>query len=273
MRIVAVINQKGGVGKTTTVVNIGHKLAMEGRKVLILDLDAQGNVAESLGIEPSPWMSTLLLGQATLEEATMSTSRENLYVVPGDRNTVIARKTLESNGFAEFSLLNILRGRKGERPPASVYDFVLLDMAPSLDIFHVAAVVASDHILVPARLDHLSLVGVSQISETMAEVREKLAGFGMVLRCRLLGILPTFYERSTRESMKNLKALTEAFGGLVMPPIPQDTKLREASRAGKTIWEYAPQSRGALGVRDGNARHGGYAVAAEWVLERSREEA
>ena len=269
MKIISVINQKGGVGKTTSVVNIGHKLAMEGYKVLLLDLDAQGNVAESLGLEPTYWMTALLLGQATLEEATLSTSRENLYVVPGDRNTVIARKNLESNGFAEFSLLNILRGRQGKPAPAGVYDFVLLDMAPSLDIFHVAAVIASDYILVPARLDHLSLVGVSQISETMAEVREKLSGFGMELRCRLLGVLPTFYERSTKESMNNLKTLTDAFGELVMPPIPQDTKLREASRAGKTIWEYAPQSRGAIGIGDGDSRYGGYEMATKWLLERS----
>ena len=75
MKIVSVLNQKGGVGKTTTVVNVGHRLAMEGYRVLILDLDAQGNVAETLGMEPSPWMSALLLGQATLEEATLSTSR------------------------------------------------------------------------------------------------------------------------------------------------------------------------------------------------------
>lgn len=269
MKIISVINQKGGVGKTTSVVNIGHKLAMEGYKVLLLDLDAQGNVAESLGIEPTYWMSALLLGQATLEEATLSTARNNLYVVPGDRNTVIARKNLESNGFAEFSLLNILRGRKGEPAPAEVYDFVLLDMAPSLDIFHVAAVIASDYILVPARLDHLSLVGVSQISETMAEVREKLSGFGMELRCRLLGILPTFYERSTKESMKNLQVLTEAFGKLVMPPIPQDTKLRESARLGKTIWEYAPNSRAAIGIEDGASRHGGYGMAAKWIVEKS----
>ena len=273
MKIVSVINQKGGVGKTTTVVNIGHKLAMEGFKVLILDMDAQGNVAESLGMEPSYWMSALLLGRASLEVATLSTSRENLYVVPGDRNTVIARKMLESNGFAEFSLSNILRGKMGKEPPAGVYDFVLLDMAPSLDVFHVAAVIASDFILVPAKLDHLSLMGVSQIAETMKEVRERLAGFGMQLRCKLLGILPTFYERSTRESTKNLKTLTDAFGELVMPPIPQDTKLREASRVGKTIWEYDPQSRGAIGLRHGDETYGGYTVATEWVLKGSLQDA
>ncbi len=268
MKIVAVVNQKGGVGKTTSVVNIGHRLALSGRKVLLVDMDPQGNVAESLGMEPASGLYDLLVSGKSLDEVTLSTTRENLYVVPGDSTTALAKQVLATRGFAEFVLQKALRGMGGAAP-ASVYDLVLLDMAPSLDILHVAAIVASDYLLIPVKLDHLSLVGVKQVAGTMSEVRQTLHSLGMTLKCTLLGVLPTFYERSTTASRENLVALREAFpGGVVMPVIPQDTKLREAPAAGKTIWEYAPQSRGAVGMPVNGDMLGGYQAATDWLREK-----
>ena len=269
MEIISVINQKGGVGKTTTVVNIGHKLAMEGCKVLILDADSQGNVAESLGMEPSPGMYDLLVGGKTLDGVTLSTSRENLYVVPGNNTTAAAKQVLATRGFAEFVLQKALRGQGKADAPAGKYDVVLVDMAPSLDILHVAAMVASDHLLMPVKLDHLALVGVTEVATTMQEVRETMKSLGVPFRCTLLGILPTFYERNTRASRAILESLRDAFPSeVMMPVIPQDTKLREAPAAGKTIWEYAPQSRGAVGMPVSGERLGGYEAAAEWLKEK-----
>ena len=268
MKIVAVVNHKGGVGKTTTVVNIGHKLTMEGFKVLLVDADPQGNVSESLGMEPSPGLYDLLVSGKSLDEVTLSTSRENLYLVPGDSTTALAKRILATRGFAEFVLQKALRG-SGRDSPASAYDVVFLDMAPSLDILHVAAMVASDYLLVPVKLDHLSLVGVRQVAESMNDVRKGLRVLGMILKCTLLGVLPTFYERSTTASRENLSRLTEAFPGeVVMPVIPQDTKLRESPSFGETIWEYAPQSRGAIGIPLGGKMYGGYGAATEWVKEK-----
>ena len=268
MKIIAVTNQKGGVGKTTTAITIAHALTFKGYKVLVVDLDSQGNVAEALGMEPSPAAFELLVGRKSLDEVVLSTDRDGLYIVPGDNSTAVAKQMLASQGFAEFVLKTALRGKPGGRAPAADYDVVFLDMAPSLDILHISAIVAADYMLVPVKLDHLALVGVRLVAKTMGEVREKLVGLGAPFTCKLLGVLPTFYERQTRESQRNLEKLSEAFGGLVMPLIPVDTKLREAPAHGKTIWEYAPASRGALGVRVNSHTVGGYKRATLWLEER-----
>jgi len=268
MKIITVANQKGGVGKTTTALTIAHALALKGYKVLVVDLDSQGNVAEALGMEPYPGTFQMLVEQKPLEEVALSTDRDGLYIVPGDNSTAVAKQMLASQGFAEFVLQRALRGTPGKQAPAEDYDLVFLDLAPSLDILHIASIVASDYMLVPVKLDHLALVGVRLSAHTMDEVREKLLSLGAPFDCKLLGVLPTFYERQTKESQRNLELLQEAFGDLVMPVIPTDTKLREAPAHGKTIWEYAPASRGVLGVRVNSHTIGGYRRAALWVEER-----
>ena len=244
-KIIAVANQKGGVGKTTTAVNLGHGLALAGHKTLIVDLDAQGHVSLSLGMTPEPGLYDLLIRGHELGHTVRQYRDSALWIVPGNKETAIAKQILTGRDFREHVLTRALAGAD--------FDLILLDCAPSLDVLHVAALVAADGLLVPAKLDHLGLAGVLELLGSLAEVRR--AGY----ECELLGILPTFYDRVTAETKAQYEVLAEHFGPELLPPIPVDTKLREAPSYGRTIFEHAPQSRAVLGIEQNGNRWGGYA--------------
>src|SRR3990172_1772495 len=154
---------------------------------------------------------------------------------------------------------------------AGEYDVVFLDMPPSTDVLHVAALVASDYLLVPAIMDHLALTGVMTIIQTA----RALAKYPNVTPPVLLGVLPTLFERMTTETRENVAHLAEALGDVryLLPPIPRDMKVREASSYGQTIWEYAPKSPAAVGYVNGSPVKnslgfvGGYVHAGE-IIER-----
>ncbi len=249
---VALANQKGGVGKTTTAVTLGHGLAAKGLRVLVVDLDPQGHVAESLGLGKAPGLYNLLVVDQPLGRVVVH-ARANLDVVPGDKRTEAAKRHLTAMDFREKALAVALKG--------APYDVILFDCAPSFDVLHVTALVASDFLLIPTRLDYLAADGVNEVLRSTGEVMA--AGYPI----GLLGILPTFFDRVTRETTSQLRGLVDLFGAKVWPPIPQDTRAREAPAFGQTLWEYAPWSPAMVGYENGDHRIGGYQTALRLFLE------
>lgn len=263
MPIIAILNQKGGVGKTLTAVTLAHGLARRGYKTMIADLDSQGNVCDALGLEKRPGLYRLLVAKMPWRELVISAStsdneRPLLDVLPGDKMTVEAKMHLTAQTFREQAL------KKALKSVHTSYNFVLLDLAPSLDVLHVGALVAADAFLVVTRLDHLAVVGVNDALLTLAALKE-----GGIEAPQFLGVLPTFWDRTTNESDHQMAALARTFGPRLWPPIPKDVKAREAPAYGKTLWEYAPESRAIVGVevRGRPKKVGGYDQALDRLLQ------
>lgn len=248
IRTIAVANQKGGTAKTTTAVTLAHKLAMEGKRVLIVDTDPQGHATLALGLDKAPGIYRLVQSFQSLPDTPLvANARDWLDVIPSDKTTEPAKRILAGVDFRERVLADTLAD-------LDAYDVAVIDCAPSLDVLHVAAIVAADWLVIPTKLDYLAVDGVNEVLASLAEIRQRSKDAP-----ELLGILPAFYDRTTNETTVQLRALIDTFGDLVLPPIPIDTKLREAPAFGQTIWEYAPDSRSVVGVktRDGELR-GGY---------------
>lgn len=245
MIILAIVNQKGGVGKTTTAVTLGHGLALTGKKVLLVDLDAQGNISDALGIEKLSGLYELLVNEDA-RRAVTRTRRKNLDLIASDKKTVQAKQILAGMSFREYKLADGLEKIDG-------YDMAILDAAPGVDVLQISALVACSHFIIPVALDHLAVVGAGDALSTTASLK-KLGRF----QGEFLGILPTFWERTTKESHEQLEIIVNQFSTLVWPPIPKDVKAREAPSYGKTLWEYAPKTRALNGVKLGNKAVGGY---------------
>lgn len=240
--VITFANQKGGVAKSTSAVTIGHGLAKSGRRVLIIDLDAQGHVALSLGLEKTNGLYRLLVEGEPIQSIAVN-ARPNLDIIPSDKTTESVKRYVTTLNFRELVLTRALKG--------APYDVILLDTPPSIDVLHVAALVASDWVLIPTRLDALAVDGVNEILRSMAEVESSHPFEGYA-------IIPTFFDRTTKETTTQLRDLVEAFGKIVWPPIPQDTKAREAVAYGQTLWEYSPDSPAVTGYQIDGKRVGGY---------------
>ena len=227
---IAILNQKGGVGKTTTAVTLASGFARKGYQVLLVDLDTQGNVADSLGIPQSDDLRRLLSPDLCqpLDQAATSSGLERLFVIRSDKTTAGLKQTLAGVTLREYILADALE--------TADFDLILLDCAPSVDVLHFAAMVATDYLLIPTRLDKLAVNGVRDALQSLVSLKR-------ISHCQLAGILPTFYERVTIESHVQLTHLAQTFGRLVLPPIPQDTRCRVASRFGKTLWDCEPDTR------------------------------
>ncbi len=236
MKVFGVVNQKGGVAKTTSCVTLAHGLAMCGVRTLLVDLDAQGNVSDALGLEKRGGVQELLFGD--LGQAVTESRRPNLDVVLSDHSTAQARERLTGVSFRE----QVLAARLGELVARARYEVVLLDTAPGVDLLQISALVAVTEFVIPVELSHLAVVGASDLLGSVASLR-KLGGF----QGRFLGILPTMWDQRSREGASQLAALRRQFGDLVWPAVPVDAKAREASRAGQSLWEYAPRCRALRG--------------------------
>jgi len=268
MTIIAIANQKGGVGKTTTAVTLSVLWGRGGSKVLLVDLDSQGNCADSLGMGAGRELSYLLTPGIGRFMPVYS-GRDNLEVIRAGHDTVELKTILNGVMLKEMVLeraFNSTRtsadGRGKGSSIADLYDLVVMDCAPSVDILHTAALVAADYLLIPTRLDQFALKGIAEIIESVNFLHH-----AHVSHVKMLGILPTFYERQTKESQAQLEHLVDRFRTMVLPPIPQDTNIREANRAGKTILEFDKGSRSVVGVDVRGEMVGGY----EQVLMRLDE--
>jgi chromosome partitioning protein len=249
MTILTLANQKGGVGKTTTAVTLAHGLALAGQRTLLVDLDPQGHVAFALGMDKAPGLYRLIVEEEKIPDVALF-SREFLDIVPGDKKTEKAKRTIVVSNFPTETMGRLLKD--------APYDAVILDLAPSLDVLHISALMASDWVLIPTRLDAMAVDGVNEVLRSMGEVAERGHKLGY-------SILPTFFDRTTRETVVQLRSLVETFNGHVWPPIPQDTKAREAPAYGKSLWEYCPRSPAVIGFDGGY--ESGYVSTMRRVME------
>ncbi len=252
MKIIAFANQKGGVGKTTTAVTLAHGLAKQGKRILLIDLDPQGHAAYILGLKKTPGLYRLIVLEEPLKNLVV-TARPNLDVLPGDKHTEKVKRQITLSDFRESILADILR--------SSAYDVILIDMAPSMDVLHINGLVASDFVIIPTRLDALAIDGVKEILLTMGEVGQRGHSF------QGYSIVPTFFDRTTRETLTQFKEIVRVFNRHVWPPVPQDTRVREASAYGKTPWEYAPESSAVAGYLENRQRIGGYYQVLRRLME------
>ncbi|MBN2233452.1 MAG: ParA family protein [Deltaproteobacteria bacterium] len=234
MRKIACQNFKGGTGKTTSVVTLAHCLATAGKRVLIVDLDAQGNVGVSLGVEAPGGLYELLVDNRSLTEC-MVEARPNLFCILADASVAACETILVARPRREESLSRALR-RLPEVVPD--IDVVLLDCSPSLSILSQNALVYADELVIPVSMDYLAMVGANHVYDNLAMIEEFFDK-----RIRVAGILPTFFDQRVNMSKEVLAALRERYGDAVLTPIRTDTRMKQASSARQTIFEFSRRSR------------------------------
>lgn len=240
--IVAIANQKGGVGKTTTVVNLGAYLAL-GLRVLLVDLDPQANATSSLGLDPNAIERSTyetLLGEASLAQTIVSSGRAQLDVAPANRALSGAQVELIELEDREHRLKNALVAVRQS------YDVVLIDTPPSLGILTLNALVAADLLLAPVQCEYLALEGVAQLMGTVDLIRATLNP-----RLQLFGMLMTMFDPRTRLSSQVVDEVRSHFPDRTFKTvIPRSVRLSEAPSYGKPVLEYEPTSRGASAYAD-----------------------
>lgn len=241
-RIFAVANQKGGVGKTTTAINLGTALASVGRRVLVVDLDPQGNASTGLGIERHNRREStyhLLHGDVTLETAALS-ARDvpGLSVVPSTAELSGADIELMSEDDGRQRLKNALREPSGGGP--SQYDYVLIDCPPSLNILTVNALTAADGVIVPLQTEFFALEGLAQLVHTVDRIRKRLNP-----NLGIQGVILTMFDSRHRSCEEVAEEARSFLGDLVYRTIvPRNVKIAEAPSHGKPVLMYDPSSPG-----------------------------
>lgn len=235
-QVIAILNQKGGVGKTTTTINLGAYLAKNGKSVLIVDFDPQGNATSGLGINKNELQATIydvLFKKASAEQAVQETSVEGLYILPANPNLAAAEVELVSQMQREQLLKDMLSTLS--------YDVVLIDCPPSLGLLTINALTAANHLLIPVQAEYYALEGLSQLLTTVQRVR---AGLNPGLN--LLGVVVTMYDSRTSLSEQVYQELTKHFADKVLKTIiPRNVRLAEAPSHGKPIADHDKWSKGA----------------------------
>jgi chromosome partitioning protein len=230
---IAIANQKGGVGKTTTAVSLAHGLALRNYRILLVDFDPQGQCATSLAINTEAGVFNALVNpRSRIHQWIRDTTRAGLDLLPGDRSTATAQIVINAENRPIDSIRLMFRSEAKE------YDYIIFDTAPSVGGIQERAIYAADLMLIPTATEFLSMDGLAQMMELLVTLRNKWHWSG-----KLLGILPTFYDEQTSESHRALADLQEGFGESVLKPIHRATILRECAAEGKTIFELSPASR------------------------------
>jgi chromosome partitioning protein len=239
-RVISIANQKGGVGKTTTAINLGTALAAVGERVLVLDLDPQGNASTGLGIAPEARVRTsydVLVGESSLLEASLATAVPGLYVVPANNDLVGVEAALANDGTRPFKLrdaVSALIGQQRSRPQDTPFSYVLIDCPPSLNVLTLNAMSAAHAVLVPVQCEFFALEGISQLKDTIDQIRATLNP-----QLEIQGVVLTMHDQRTslsREVAENVRAF---FGPKVYETvIPRNTRVAEAPSHGKPILLY-----------------------------------
>ena len=240
-KIVAIANQKGGVGKTTTTLNLGAAMTAKGYRILIVDLDPQGNASTGLGVQRSDRKFTtydLLLDDAPLKDVLQSTDVQDLMIAPATTDLSSADLELVANEKRSFLLRDALRHTDMD---AYKFDFILIDCPPSLNLLTINAMVAADSVLVPLQSEFFALEGLSQLMLTIREVRQTANP-----ALRIEGIVLTMYDGRNNLSQQVEADARETLGDLVFNTIiPRNVRISEAPSFAQTVMQYDPASKGA----------------------------
>lgn len=253
-RVIAISNQKGGVGKTTTAINLSACLAEKGKRVLVIDMDPQGNATSGLGVDKTRVENTsykIMLGESTIWEAMEPSVCEGLTVIPSERNLAGAEIELIGRENREFILKNEVDKVKDK------YDFIIIDCPPSLNMLTVNAMTTADTVLVPIQCEYFALEGLSELLYTIELVRERLNE-----RLEMEGVVFTMYDARTCLSLQVVENVKENLNQTIYKTIiPRNVRLAESPSHGMPINLYDTKSAGAEGYR----------CLADEVIERGKE--
>jgi chromosome partitioning protein len=230
-RVIAVANAKGGIGKTTTVVNIGAGLALKGARVLLVDVDPQGNLGMALGVRPRRTLYEVLVDGVRAAECVVP-ARPNLDLLGADEGLLNAQPVIAWRADWVRALDLALR------PLYGAYDFVLLDSGGSLTTLNTTALACASDVIVPTAVEHFSLKSIDLLFGQVARVKGNSSSIRL--------IIPTMFDPRVRQSGELLGQLKARYGALIAAPIRVNVRLSEAPTLGKTIYEYDPRSRGAV---------------------------
>jgi chromosome partitioning protein len=237
-RVFAIVNQKGGVGKTTTAINLAAALAANDLKILVIDSDPQGNATTGLGVAKTadrPSLYHVLLGDAAPADAVVATEFEGLSLIPADKNLIGANLELVDQKNRESRLRDRIHAIRNS------FNFILIDCPPALDLLTLNALMAADSVLVPIQCEFFALEGISELMDTIDRIRD---AFRHSLAVE--GILLTMFDDRTNLTRQVANDLKEFFGDQVFTTvIPRSIRLAEAPSFGKPILGYDPRSKGA----------------------------
>ncbi|NLM78631.1 MAG: ParA family protein [Ruminococcaceae bacterium] len=237
-QVLAVVNQKGGVGKTTTVVNLAAILAARGKKVLLIDMDPQGNATSGLGFEKNNLEKTIydvLINLDPVSQAIFDTGRRGLHLCPANIELAGAEVELVGVVSRETVLRNAIKDIR------KLYDVILMDCPPSLGLLTINGLTAADGVLVPIQSEYYALEGLTQLMETVSLIRR-----GLNPTLNIFGVIVTMFDARTQLSHQVANEVRRYFGDKVFRTIiPRNVRLSEAPSFGKAIMEYDPKSKGA----------------------------
>jgi chromosome partitioning protein len=243
-KILALCNQKGGVGKTTSTINLGAALAEYGRRVLLVDFDPQGALSVGLGVQPQQLDQTIynviMEREVGVDDVVMRTTVDDMDLLPSNIDLSAAEVQLVAEVGREHTLVRVLR------PLIPHYDYILVDCQPSLGLLTVNALAAADGVIIPLECEFFSLRGVALLIDTIDKVRERLNP-----KLEITGILPTMFDPRTLHCREVMARVVEAFGDVVFDSVINRTvRFPETTVAGEPITTWAPRSAGAKAYRE-----------------------